>query len=166
MKYHVGIGDEQFEIVVDGDDITVNGRRVRAHLDDLAAAGAHTLRIGDEVHAVTARRGSDRGTFDIAVGGHRFAVEALDARAKAIRAIAGASGRPTGPVHLIAPMPGLIVRINVQAGDTVQPGQGLVVMEAMKMENELRAASAATVKRVAVTTGSAVEKGALLLEME
>lgn len=166
MKYHVGIGNEQFEIVVDGDDITVNGRKLRAHLDDLAAGGAHTLRIGSEVHAITARRGTERGTFDIAIGGHRFAVEALDARAKAIRAIAGASGRPTGPAHLMAPMPGLIVRINVEAGDTVQPGQGLVVMEAMKMENELRAMSAATVKRVVVAPGSAVEKGALLLELE
>lgn len=165
MKYHVTIGSEDFEIVIDGDDVTVNGRRVRAHLDD-APGGAHTLRIGDETHSVIAKRGSERGAFDIALGGHRFAAEALDARARAIRALSGAGGKAAGPAHLMAPMPGLIVRINVQAGDAVQPGQGLVVMEAMKMENELRATSAATVKRVAVTTGSAVEKGALLLEME
>lgn len=166
MKYHVTIGAEEFEIVIDGDDLTVNGRPVRAHLDDGARGTAHTLRIGDAVHAFLAKRGADRGTFDIALGGHRFAVEALDARAKAIRALSGAGGKAAGPAHLMAPMPGLIVRINVQAGDSVQPGQGLVVMEAMKMENELRAVAAGTVKRVAVATGSAVEKGALLLEME
>ena len=51
-------------------------------------------------------------------------------------------------------------------GDDVQPGQGLVVMEAMKMENELRASSAGTVKRILVTPGTAVEKGVVLLELE
>src|SRR5687767_15349352 len=68
--------------------------------------------------------------------------------------------------HLAAPMPGMIVRLNVKEGDQVRVGQGLVVMEAMKMENELRAASDGVVKRVVASPGTAVEKGALLLEME
>ncbi len=63
-------------------------------------------------------------------------------------------------------MPGLIVRINVKPGDTVEAGQGVVVMEAMKMENELRATSAGTVKSVEVAPGAAVEKGALLVALE
>ena len=166
MKYHVRIGEEEFEIVLEGDDVTIDGRRVRAHVDDVSGGAAYTLRVGDEVHNLLAKRGAERGAFELSIGGHRFAVEALDARAKAIREISGAGGKAAGPAHLMAPMPGLIVRVNVQAGDAVQPGQGLVVMEAMKMENELRAAAAGTVKRVAVTPGSAVEKGALLLEME
>ena len=65
----------------------------------------------------------------------------------------------------MAPMPGLIVRVHVGEGDQVQAGQPLVVMEAMKMENELRAMAPGVVKRVAIKAGSAVEKGALLLEM-
>jgi pyruvate carboxylase subunit B len=60
----------------------------------------------------------------------------------------------------------MIVRVNVAEGDFIHPGQGLVVMEAMKMENELRATSSGAVRRVLVTPGTAVEKGALLLEME
>jgi biotin carboxyl carrier protein len=72
----------------------------------------------------------------------------------------------TAPAPLLAPMPGMIVRVHVQVGDRVQPGQGLVVMEAMKMENELRAQAAATVKAVMAQPGSAVEKGALLIELE
>jgi pyruvate carboxylase subunit B len=63
-------------------------------------------------------------------------------------------------------MPGLIVRVHVQSGDQVQAGQGLVVMEAMKMENELRVQAAGRVKTVLVTPGSVVEKGALLIELE
>lgn len=166
MKYYVTVGERRLEVVVDGEDVTVDGTVVRAHLDDGTAPTLHVLRIDGRVHNVVARPGQVRGAFDIGIGGHRMAVEALDARARAIRALAGAGGRPAGPAHLHAPMPGLIVRINVSAGDQVQAGQGLVVMEAMKMENELRAPAAGTVKRVAVTPGSAVEKGALLLEME
>ena len=60
----------------------------------------------------------------------------------------------------------MIVRINVKPGDKVAQGQGLVVMEAMKMENELRAQAAGTVKSVNVTQGTAVEKGTVLVEME
>jgi pyruvate carboxylase subunit B len=63
-------------------------------------------------------------------------------------------------------MPGLIVRINVVPGDTVEAGQGVVVMEAMKMENELRATSAGKVRSVDVAPGTAVEKGALLVSLE
>ncbi|HEX4932534.1 MAG TPA: biotin/lipoyl-containing protein [Gemmatimonadaceae bacterium] len=165
MKYHVRVGDEEIEVVVEGDDVTVNGRKVRAHLD-AAAEPLHMLTVDGAVHQVVAKRGADRGSFELSIGGRRFSVEALDARAKAIRALSDAGGKAAGPAHLMAPMPGLIVRVNVSAGDQVQPGQGLVVMEAMKMENELRASAAGTVKRVVVNPGSAVEKGALLLEME
>ena len=166
MKYHVTIGDRELEVVIDGDDVTVDGRRVRAHLSEQHGSATLTIALDGHMHTLVARRGAERGTFDIALGGHRFAVEALDARARAIRALAGTSGKAAGPAHLLAPMPGLIVRVNVSEGDQVQPGQGLVVMEAMKMENELRAPVAGRVKRVVASPGSAVEKGALLLEME
>ena len=63
-------------------------------------------------------------------------------------------------------MPGLIVRVHVQVGDAVQPGQALVVMEAMKMENELRATAGGKVKTIVAGPGMAVEKGALLIELE
>jgi pyruvate carboxylase subunit B len=63
-------------------------------------------------------------------------------------------------------MPGLVVRVNVQPGDEVQAGQGLVVMEAMKMENELRAPAAGRVRAILAAPGTAVEKGAVLIELE
>jgi pyruvate carboxylase subunit B len=63
-------------------------------------------------------------------------------------------------------MPGLIVRVEVAPGQTVTAGQGVVIMEAMKMENELRAESDGVVARVHVTAGQPVEKGAVLMEFE
>jgi len=68
-----------------------------------------------------------------------------------------------GPQRLLAPMPGKIVRILVKTGDVVRPRQGLVVVEAMKMENELRAAGDGTVVEIHVREGASVESGALLV---
>ncbi|MBA3890286.1 MAG: acetyl-CoA carboxylase biotin carboxyl carrier protein subunit [Gemmatimonadaceae bacterium] len=118
------------------------------------------------MHRVVVRRGEGKGRYTFWLEGHRFDVEALDERTHAIRALSGATAGLAGPAPLVAPMPGLIVRVNVQQGDEVQAGQGLVVMEAMKMENELRAPAAGVVKRVACEPGAAVEKGSVLIELE
>jgi len=67
---------------------------------------------------------------------------------------------------LKAPMPGLVVRIQVEPGQTVAPGGALLVLEAMKMENELRAAAGGLVRAVLVGPGQAVEKGQALVELE
>jgi len=77
---------------------------------------------------------------------------------------AGAHG--SGPQNVLAPMPGKIVRLLVAPGDAVEPRQGLVVIEAMKMENELRASRAGRVKAVTVAEGQSVEAGALLVTVE
>jgi pyruvate carboxylase subunit B len=100
------------------------------------------------------------------VDGYRFEAEALDERTRLIRDLSAASAAPRGPAPIIAPMPGLIVRVSVKAGDRVEAGQGIVVMEAMKMENELRAMAAGVVKSVEVEPGTAVEKGTLLVALE
>jgi biotin carboxyl carrier protein len=72
----------------------------------------------------------------------------------------------SGPERLIAPMPGRIVRVLVQTGQAVEAGEGLMVMEAMKMENELRSPSVGTVRELCVQEGEAVETGALLALLE
>ena len=165
MKYIVEVNGERVEVALDESGVHVDGEPVSAHLADVEGTPVRIVTIGDEVHRVVARRGAGRGRYTLWIDGFRFEVEALDERTRAIRELSGAGEGPAGPAPLKAPMPGLIVRVNVQPGDQVQAGQGLVVMEAMKMENELRAPAAGTVKAVAVTPGTAVEKGALLVEL-
>ena len=166
MKYLVTVGDSDVEVVLDGDVVTVDGVAATARVSDVEGTPVRMVTIGDEVHRVVARRGGARGRYTLWLDGFRYEVEALDERMRAIRALAGASAAASGPAPLVAPMPGMIVRINAGVGDRVQPGQGLVVMEAMKMENELRATAAGTVKAVLAQPGQAVEKGAVLLELE
>ena len=168
MKYSVSVNGQTIDVEVDGDSVRVGDTTSRARILDLdgPAMPLRLLSIGEEIHRVQLRPGESRGRYTLWIDGFRFEVEALDERTRAIRELSAATTKPTGPAPLAAPMPGMIVRVNVGEGDAVNAGQGLIVMEAMKMENELRAAAAGTVKRIHVAPGTAVEKGALLLEME
>jgi biotin carboxyl carrier protein len=166
VRYVVEVDGERTVVELEGDEVTVDGETVRAHLADVEGTPVSLLTIGSRVYRVVARRGDARGRYTLSIDGRRFQVDALDERTRAIRDLSAASAAAAGPSPLAAPMPGLIVRVNVQAGDAVQAGQGLVVMEAMKMENELRSPSGGTVKAVHAVPGSAVEKGALLVELE
>ena len=166
MRYIVDMNGSRDELEVDGESVTIGGHTVLARVDEVEGTPVRLVTIGSEVHRVIVRRGSSRGAYTLWVDGFRFEGEALDERTRAIRDITAESSKSTGPAALVAPMPGLIVRVNVAAGDAVQAGQGLIVMEAMKMENELRAPAAGKVKTVLVEPGKAVEKGAVLVDFE
>ena len=166
MKYVVTVNGEKSEVLLDDLGVQLGEARVTAGVEDLAGTPVKLVTIGDEVHRVVVRKGETRGAYTIWLDGHRYDVEAVDERTYAIRQLSGARAGASGPAPLKAPMPGLVVRVNVAVGDTVAAGQGLVVIEAMKMENELRAAAAGRVKAVRAVVGQPVEKGALLVEME
>jgi acetyl/propionyl-CoA carboxylase alpha subunit len=166
VKYFVRIDGEDHEVTLDGEAVHLDGDDVTAHVTPADGTPVRMVTIGDRVHRVVVRPGGARGEYTLWLDGYRFDVEALDERTRAIRDLSGAAAGPSGPAPLKAPMPGLIVRIHVAVGDAVQAGQGLVVMEAMKMENELRATAAGRVKSIIVAAGTAVEKGALLIELE
>jgi len=92
------------------------------------------------------------------------AIVSVTRRAGHSRSRHGASGASTeGPQRLVAPMPGKVVRVLVKPGDQVVARQGLVVVEAMKMENELRAGRSGVVREVLVLEGASVEAGAPLV---
>jgi acetyl/propionyl-CoA carboxylase alpha subunit len=168
MKYFVKIAGSgtTHEVIVVADAVNIDGDLVVGQVAEVQGTPVRMVTIGDAVHRVVVRRGSSRGEYTLWVDGFRFDAEALDERTSAIRELSKLSAKATGPAPLVAPMPGLIIRVNAKPGDRVGQGQGLVVMEAMKMENELRAATAGTVKHVHATVGTAVEKGAVLIEME
>ena len=167
MRYVVELNGRRKVVSIEPDGVSFeNAPPVRAELSDIEDSPVRVIRIGTYVYRVVARKKRGRGNYTLWVDGHRFETEALDERTRSIRDLSAKSAGPTGPAPILAPMPGMILRVNVKAGDTVEAGQGLVGMEARKMENELRATAAATVKNVLAVPGTAVEKGALLLEME
>ena len=166
MKYIVDLNGERREVEIAGGEATIDGDVIAAHLEDLDGTPVRLVTIGNEVHRVVARRGAVRGSYTLWVDGHRFEGEALDERTRAIRDITAAASKSTGPAPVVAPMPGLIVRVSVSVGDDVEAGQALVVMEAMKMENELRSSASGKVRAVHVAPGRTVEKGTVLVELD
>ena len=166
MKYVVDVSGRTVKVEIDGDRVRVDGIEVAATLAELSGTPVALLTVGDTVRRVVVTRDSARGRYVLSLDGRRYEVEALDERTRAIRQLSSSASGPKGPAPLVAPMPGLIVRVNVDVGASVEPGQGLVVMEAMKMENELRSASAGVVRAIRVAPGSVVERGMVLVELE
>jgi biotin carboxyl carrier protein len=166
MMYVVEVNGRRLAVEIGAGEAIVDGVKYSVSIQAVAGTPVRIVGVDDAVHRVVLRERVARGRYRMWLDGHRYDAEALDSRARAIRDMQASVAKPAGPAPLRAPMPGLIVQLRVQVGDTVVAGAGLVVMEAMKMENELRTVSAGKVRAVHVTVGAAVEKGALLVELE
>jgi biotin carboxyl carrier protein len=147
----------------------------RTHVIDVRRVGDTTLSMlvsnGDGARPVTSVDASiaangTSGAFDVHVDGRIVPVQIRQAGAFGRQKKEGASAPNTGPQRVVSPMPGRVVRVLVAAGDEVTARQGLVVVEAMKMENELRAARGGRVREVAVTVGQSVDAGTVLMVVE
>jgi biotin carboxyl carrier protein len=124
------------------------------------AATTWSLRdIGTGIVSTAAVTIGSSGDGEAVVAGHVVPV-ALANRRRRARAMLGAGN---GDQRVVAPMPGKVVKMLVAIGDTVEPRQGLVVVEAMKMENELTVARAGIVTKIEVSEGASVEAGRLLI---
>lgn len=129
---------------------------------DSSMEGALSLLIDGKSYEV--RRTQISGETVIEIDGERFTVEVRDPRSLKGRRGAGASGE--GPKKITAPMPGKVVRIIAEAGSEVQAGEGVIVIEAMKMQNELKSPKAGKVTKIAVVEGATVNPGETLAVVE
>jgi biotin carboxyl carrier protein len=139
--------------------VSIDGRAMDA---DVVEVAPHTLSIliGGQSHEVRLFPASD-GTLQLQNRTHHFAAEVVDPRAWRGRRHGGVEVQ--GRQQIIAPMPGKIVRVLVKVGDKVESGQGLLVVEAMKMQNEIRSPKNGTVERIMATEGQAINAGEPLL---
>jgi biotin carboxyl carrier protein len=152
--------DGRFQVAVDDRVFDVDPRTIgRDTLSLLIQEGDGPVRSVDAI--VTSRPGSPG--LEVGLDGHTLVATRVSPFGT--RAEDGAPGS-AGPQRVVAPMPGKVVRVLVSPGDVVEARQGLVVIEAMKMENELRAARAGRVMTVRVVQGQSVEAGALLVAVE
>ena len=152
-----GSGD-RWQVSVDGRPIEVDVAIAGGHLSLLIAARSYDVAVERRGAASTWLGPGDRVVH---VNGREVQV-ALGRRGSA----AAQAGPAAGPAAITAPMPGRVVKLLVKAGDPVVLRQGVVVVEAMKMENELRAPRAGTVREVRVAEGALVEAGATLAVIE
>ena len=144
--------DGRFVVSVDAREWTVDAARVDGH--------TLSLLVGSSSQEITLAPDATPGQLAVGIRGVPLSVTVNGRRRWGRKEDGGASG---GPQHLIAPMPGKIVRVLARLGASVEPRQPLVVVEAMKMENELRATRSGVVSELLVHEGQSVDAGALLL---
>jgi biotin carboxyl carrier protein len=165
VKYTVRIGEHVHEVEVDGGHVRFDGIELEADLAALPGTPLYHLLLGGESWTVAAQPLDGVGRWALGVMGERVEVEVLDERTRAVQPLAGTGRTPIVGATMRAPMPGLVVRVHAAPGQRVEAGAGLVVVEAMKMENELRAPHAGAVETVHVAVGQTVEKGAPLVTL-
>lgn len=153
----------RYRVTLDGESLVVSSRRPEPGIYSLlvGAAGVDEFGGGKVVEADVAFEADE---VVVGVRGEQFVVSAIDERRKNLRTAAGTAGSSDGAVR--SPMPGKVVKLLVAKGATVVRGQGVVVVEAMKMENELSAPRDGVVKEISVSEGQPVDGGALLLTLE
>jgi len=165
MRYVVLLDGQTIEVEVEGDRVTVDGRAHSATLGVISGTPLRQLLIDGRPLTLSVEA-IGRGRWALTPKGERWEMEVLDERTRHIRSLAGGGDQRRAAGVLKAPMPGLVVRVQVQPGEKVAAGAPLVVLEAMKMENELKAGAPGVVKSVRVAPGEAVEKGQVLVEFE
>jgi pyruvate carboxylase subunit B len=164
VRYHVTVHGRTLVVDLGPDGLRVDGEPVTAELTPVGDRGVHALRVEGASRRVVARA-EGGGRWRLHLDGTSAVAEVIDERTRVIREMVGASAAAHGPRPLTSPMPGLVVRVEVVEGERVVEGQGLVIVEAMKMENELRAQVPALVRRVLVRAGDTVDKDQVLLDL-
>ncbi|MCE2455799.1 MAG: hypothetical protein J4G12_08315 [Gemmatimonadetes bacterium] len=156
------VNGNRYEVEIDGGRAAVNGESVASHLEKVADSGVDSLLADGRSHRVVRAHEND----GIEIDGIRFRVRTLSAVRERLSARVGGDVARRGPEPVRAPMPGMVVAVRVASGDLVEAGQGVAVVEAMKMENELVSHLAGTVRSVKVGRGDRVSKGEVIVEFE
>ncbi len=161
MQRDILIGDKKFRIDVTANQVTVDGVAVAIDYQQISANEISLLLDGRAYRCLLDRTPSGDA---IVLAGKRYPFSAEDPRALKSRKARGADA--DGPLEIKSSMPGRILRVIATEGDEVTLGQGLLVVEAMKMQNEMKTPRAGRVKRIAVGEGDTVNAGQLLAIIE
>jgi glutaconyl-CoA/methylmalonyl-CoA decarboxylase subunit gamma len=167
VRYRVEVGGRSFEVAVDADTgaVTVDGEPFDGDLEAVGDADYSALVDGRSINLTVEPAGAE-GAFVVVAGPHAHEVRVRDLRELARASTSARRGGIASGGLVQASMPGIVTQILVAGGDTVEVGQPLLILEAMKMENEIAAGAAGRVTEVHVTVGQSVSKGDKLVAVE
>jgi biotin carboxyl carrier protein len=164
MKYITTIDDKQFTVeIIDEKHVSVDGKVYEIDFESVAGQPVFSLIVDGRSHESYIYQGDDN--WQVLMRGRLYPVKVEDEREKRLRAAAGGGVAETGEFHLRAPMPGLVVTVPVTEGQSVKRGQVILILESMKMQNELKAPRDGTIGRIRVRAGETVEQKQTLLSM-
>jgi pyruvate carboxylase subunit B len=172
-SFKITVDKEVFTVEIDGEAVAVNGRNYNVDAVSMGAGNMSLLIDGTVSYAYVvsgflhpSQHHVETGKpFQINVDSHIHDVVVDDQRSVLLKTLQKSQVRSTGPAEIIAPMPGLVAKILVSTGEGVKQGQGIIILEAMKMENEIRTTQAGSVNEILVQPGQAVEKGEILVKI-
>jgi biotin carboxyl carrier protein len=172
MKYHVKINDRKFEISI-GNNSAIDGKIPELNIDGhMVAVDFRKLNNNRRYSLVADSRNFEAtmekisGGFNIWHSGGQTFAEVADEKTARFQKLMGSITGSSKLSVLKAPMPGLVLKIEVEPGQHIKKGDGLVIVEAMKMENELKAAASGVVKEIKIKPRQSVEKNQILIIFE
>jgi len=161
MKYYATVDDEEFVIEVRKGQILVNGELLEMDFQQMPGSGVTSLLINNRsLEAVVEEQ--EEG-WQVLIQGELYQVTVDDERSRRLASARGILGHEDGEAAIKSPMPGIIISVPVSEGDRVHKGDKVVILESMKMENELRAPRDGQVSHIKVQAGDTVEKNQVLL---
>ena len=164
MKYEVVVQGETYVVEIDTEGrVILDGAQVEVDFADIGQWGLYSLLVNNESFEALVEQRED--SWQVLMRGSMYDVQVLDERTQLLRARAQSLVPATGEVAIKAPMPGLVVAVSVQAGQEVIAGDNIVILESMKMENELKAPRAGRIERISVNAGDNVEQNQTLVVM-
>lgn len=164
MKYITEVEGKQFIVeIVDDKHVRVNDKLYEIDFETVSGQPVYSLIVDGKSHESYIYQGDDN--WQVLLHGRLYPVTVEDEREKRLRAAAGGGVAETGEFHLRAPMPGLVVAIPVTEGQEIKRGQVILILESMKMQNELKAPRDGTIGRIRVKPGESVEQKQTLLSV-
>lgn len=163
MKYITTVHGKEYIIEVEHDSpvVKVDGQEYQLDFQQMGAAGVVSLLLNNQSFEGAVHH-TEEG-WEVLLRGEVYQASVQDERAYRLAKARGELAADTGEVQLKSPMPGVIVTVPVTVGEEVKQGQTVIILESMKMQNELKASRDATVLAINVAAGQAVEKNQVLL---
>jgi len=162
VKYKATVGGRDLDIDVDrAGEVVVDGEAVATDLRPIDGLHLHSLLLNNRSYELHVERIA--GMYYVYIEGNRYSVDVGDARLKELIAMSQRQRDTVSGAVVTAPMPGLVVKLLVAAGDPVTENQPLLILEAMKMENEIRSPAEGVVQSISAVAGAAVGIGDVLV---
>ncbi|MFQ5602022.1 MAG: biotin/lipoyl-containing protein [bacterium] len=165
MKYFAKLAGLEHEIEINDSDeqisVSLNGKTTPVEIQRID--GSHIYSLIMDGHSYQLYIEPQGNSYLVALNGKKYSIAVEDEKARRLKSLIKSEEKHQGEVKIKAPMPGLIVKITVQEGQEIKSGDRLLIIEAMKMENEIRSHVDGRVKKICIAENDSVEKDVLLM---
>jgi biotin carboxyl carrier protein len=164
MKYITTIDEKEFAVdIIDDRHLSINDKIYEVDFQSISGQPVYSMLIDGKSYEAYVYSGEEE--WQVLLLGRHYPVKVEDEREKRLKSSVGGKVQESGEFQMKSPMPGLVVATLVTEGQQVEKGQVLVILESMKMQNELKSPRAGKVERIKVKAGESVEQRQLLLSV-